>query len=313
MEGQNGYEERVNLLRTSTEIQQLDDEMIQAYQNDSKQDDEQQDDEQQDDEKENDDENDMNDFSETFETQFRPFDHSPSPRYGRNTVGRRSRGRGRPAGRSAGNTGVRGRGSSRRARRGRGSRRGSVSRTSNANIADVVDNEATDMTVEEFSGRPEETDITEGVDINVSGEKRKRGKHQYQSCRQHYAYRMQQRVDDDNILVKGRKLFQQYCCDMYIKIEGLRLKFFRTHQSEIRSEEYDAYQTEIQKGTQGGNVGKPVILPSSFTGGPRYQVQLYQDAMALVRKFGKPDFFVTMTANPKWVEITRNLTRANSI
>ena len=57
---------------------------------------------------------------------------------------------------------------------------------------------------------------------------------------------MQQRVDDDNILVKGRKLFQQYCCDMYIKIEGLRLKFFRTHQSEIRSEEYDAYQTEIQ-------------------------------------------------------------------
>jgi hypothetical protein len=57
-------------------------------------------------------------------------------------------------------------------------------------------------------------------------EKRKRGKQQYPSCRQHYAYRIQQRVDDDNILVKGRKLFRQYCCDMYIKIEGLRLKFF---------------------------------------------------------------------------------------
>lgn len=124
---------------------------------------------------------------------------------------------------------------------------------------------------------------------------------------QHYAYRIQERINDDNILIKGRKLFQQFCCDMYIKIEGLRLKYIRTHQSEIRAEEYDAYQNEINKGTQGGNVGKPVILPSSFTGGPRYQGQLYQDAMALVRKFGKPDFFVTMTANPKWVEITRNL------
>jgi hypothetical protein len=32
--------------------------------------------------------------------------------------------------------------------------------------------------------------------------------------------------------------------------------------------------------------------------------QLYQDAMARVRKFGKPDLFVTFTCNPKWKEIT---------
>jgi hypothetical protein len=31
--------------------------------------------------------------------------------------------------------------------------------------------------------------------------------------------------------------------------------------------------------------------------------QLYQDAMARVRKFGKPDLFVTFTYNPKWKEI----------
>ena len=34
---------------------------------------------------------------------------------------------------------------------------------------------------------------------------------------------------------------------------------------------------------------------------------LYQDAMAIVRNFGKPDFFVTMTCNPKWAEIRRKL------
>ncbi len=32
--------------------------------------------------------------------------------------------------------------------------------------------------------------------------------------------------------------------------------------------------------------------------------QLYQDAMARVHKFGKPDLFVTFTCNPKWKEIT---------
>ena len=51
-------------------------------------------------------------------------------------------------------------------------------------------------------------------------------------------------------------------------------------------------------------LGKKVILPLSFTGGPRYQHQLYQDAMSIVCHFGKPDFFVTYTCNPRWQEIT---------
>ncbi len=47
-----------------------------------------------------------------------------------------------------------------------------------------------------------------------------------------------------------------------------------------------------------------MILSSSFQGGERTMGQLYQDAMARVRKFGKPDLFVTFTCNPKWKEIT---------
>jgi hypothetical protein len=33
----------------------------------------------------------------------------------------------------------------------------------------------------------------------------------------------------------------------------------------------------------------------------------YMDAMALVRKFGKPDIFLTMTCNPNWDEIKDEL------
>jgi len=55
------------------------------------------------------------------------------------------------------------------------------------------------------------------------------------------------------------------------------------------------------------SIGKRVILPSTFIGGPRFMAQLYQDAMALVRRFGKPDLFITFTCNPAWDKITREL------
>ena len=32
--------------------------------------------------------------------------------------------------------------------------------------------------------------------------------------------------------------------------------------------------------------------------------QLFQDSMCLVTHFGKPDLFVTFTANPRWEEVT---------
>lgn len=35
--------------------------------------------------------------------------------------------------------------------------------------------------------------------------------------------------------------------------------------------------------------------------------QRYQDAMAIVHKYGKPDLFITMTCNPSWNEISSHL------
>ena len=35
--------------------------------------------------------------------------------------------------------------------------------------------------------------------------------------------------------------------------------------------------------------------------------QLCQDALAIVRRMGKPDLFITMTTNPQWPEVVENL------
>ena len=42
-------------------------------------------------------------------------------------------------------------------------------------------------------------------------------------------------------------------------------------------------------------------------GSPRAMAQNYYDAMSIVKRFGKPAYFITMTANPKWEEIKREL------
>ncbi len=54
-------------------------------------------------------------------------------------------------------------------------------------------------------------------------------------------------------------------------------------------------------------IGQRIILPSSFTVGPRHMVQNYQDAMAICRWAGSSDAFVIFTYNPQWLEIKRAL------
>ena len=55
------------------------------------------------------------------------------------------------------------------------------------------------------------------------------------------------------------------------------------------------------------NVGRIVILPPSFEGSQRNMYQKFQDAMTIVIRHGKPDIFLTITANPRWPDIHDNL------
>ena len=54
-------------------------------------------------------------------------------------------------------------------------------------------------------------------------------------------------------------------------------------------------------------IGHCVILLSSYTRRDQYMQQWYQNSMAIVQSLGKLTFFITMTANLNWPEITRKL------
>ena len=96
--------------------------------------------------------------------------------------------------------------------------------------------------------------------------------------------------------------------DQYAKWESNILRWHKNNQNNLRTEIYSGLQDIISDEDANHNkVGKKIILSSSFTGSTRYMQQLYQDSMAIVREFGKPDLFVTVTCNPKWPEIINEL------
>lgn len=70
-------------------------------------------------------------------------------------------------------------------------------------------------------------------------------------------------------------------------------------------------QTDVTTATgtdpEAGNLGRRVIIPPKFTGGPRYMYQRFSDAMVIVRETGAPNLFITMTCNPSWPKIKENL------
>ena len=93
-----------------------------------------------------------------------------------------------------------------------------------------------------------------------------------------------------------------------MKTESQRLDYIRLNQNKLRVEQYQWLMDYLNEVITDHNLkpGRMVILPSSFQGSPHALLQNYQDAMAIVAKYGKPDLFITL-CNPKWIEITENL------
>ncbi|XP_056845361.1 uncharacterized protein LOC108807528 [Raphanus sativus] len=133
---------------------------------------------------------------------------------------------------------------------------------------------------------------------------------QFLTIRQYYSSLIQTRLDQGMTLIKGGRLFHQLIVDVYTAIEEDRLRWARNNQDVLRAELYSNVLDAVSRGdTDAKVVGQRFILPPSFTGGPRYLIEKYYDAMAICRDFGNPDLFITMTANPNWPEIKDHLAR----
>ncbi|XP_065678214.1 uncharacterized protein LOC124818126 [Hydra vulgaris] len=111
---------------------------------------------------------------------------------------------------------------------------------------------------------------------------------------------------------RATRVRNRYAVDAYVKIEGQRLAFIRNNQNKLRSEQYDTLHEYVNNVANNLNVrpGRVVILPSKRS--PRVLKKNFEDAMAIIKKYGKPDLFITFTCNSKWRENTENLNPGES-
>ncbi|XBI09945.1 hypothetical protein VPH35_137376 [Triticum aestivum] len=127
---------------------------------------------------------------------------------------------------------------------------------------------------------------------------------------EYYAYRLRDRPNDFKTPLRCKRLTQAYFVDGYCSVETFRIAFYckPSFQRKYISSSFSCLADSVSKGiTSGSSVGQRIILPSSFTGGPRYLYQNYQDSITICRKYGCPDLFVTFTSNAAWPEITEAL------
>ena len=105
---------------------------------------------------------------------------------------------------------------------------------------------------------------------------------------QYTNYKQYQRVPFSP-LHEGGKLSLQYWTDQYCRRVTNNLRWYRENQKKIRSDMYHNVHDAMPHDFDPTRAGQRIILPASYHGSDQHTSCNYQNSMALVRKFGKPD------------------------
>ena len=127
------------------------------------------------------------------------------------------------------------------------------------------------------------------------------------SAKQYAAYQMHHRPNEDkdelsyNPLLMQGTLTQQFFIDLAMRSIYQRLKYHIVG----RGMGY-AQKKDIVSGKQIPPTNE-ISMPTSFERGMPARAQLLNDTLSIYAKYGKADYFLTMTCNPMWEEIQSNL------
>jgi hypothetical protein len=104
------------------------------------------------------------------------------------------------------------------------------------------------------------------------------------------------------------QMAQEYFLDMYSREVEMRLTYAKRKDTPMQMRKQDLRGgNHARQAAQVGAGVRIVNMPSSFVGSKGYNKGLEEDAVEVCRVYGKPTFFITFTANPKWPEITQAL------
>ena len=108
---------------------------------------------------------------------------------------------------------------------------------------------------------------------------------------------------EEHFTFMGR-LGNEYMVDMYSRMVDERIQYWRKDRVQAQMASYREYD---QDPTDHDGVKKRVYMPANQYGSKRRARKNVNDGIELCNQFGKPDFFITLTANPLWADIQRQL------
>ena len=110
-------------------------------------------------------------------------------------------------------------------------------------------------------------------------------------------------------LFRAGRLLQQYIATQAARSDLWRMAWVRSPEGQkaLRAEEYGKLAKAVADGVELNRVGTRVVCPSTERGSRRAMAVLFLNAMAMVARFGPPDFFITVTCNPNHPDILASL------
>jgi hypothetical protein len=97
------------------------------------------------------------------------------------------------------------------------------------------------------------------------------------TTREWACYHMHDRNPTSHALfVYGKRLYQEWGVDQYSKVESQRLFYIRNNQGPLRAAIYGGVTDAVANNDANiNNLGRLIVLPSSFIGGHQHMAQLY--------------------------------------
>lgn len=110
-------------------------------------------------------------------------------------------------------------------------------------------------------------------------------------------------------LFRAGRLLQQYIATQSARADLWRMAWVRSPEGQkaLRAEEYGKLAKAVADGVELNKIGTRVVCPSTERGSRRAMAVLFLNAMAMVARFGPPDFFITVTCNPNHPDILASL------
>eukprot|EP00889_Picochlorum_renovo_P006425 jgi/Picre1/33455/NNA_008779.t1 len=133
---------------------------------------------------------------------------------------------------------------------------------------------------------------------------------------QYGAYWLHDRAGAAADFTKGGRLFQEWVLDTYVKVERQRLNYLKTDEfrRKMRRSALGPLRQAVAHGRRKGSEAgiEAAEVPASHIGSRAYFRKKRYDAYALACAFGNPSLFITMTCNPNWPEIQREIRRGQA-